>query len=90
MKFKPSRAALIYDLVCTQAGQLIRGVKIEWSSVHGPGHPFAGGWESGPNNGAAGKTQGMLPPSNPNRALKAGVSVGPSGNKSTSRSGKKK
>jgi hypothetical protein len=44
------------SLLCEQGGQLIRGVKIEWSSVHGPGQPFGGGFET----------------PNPNHALKAG------------------
>jgi len=35
----PSRAAKAESLLCTKEGQLIRGVKIEWSDIHA-GNPF--------------------------------------------------
>lgn len=58
MSFKaPSKAAEARKLLCEQDGQAFRGTKIEWSSVHGPGHPFGGGFET----------------THPNHALKAGT-----------------
>jgi hypothetical protein len=55
------------SLLCTQEGQLIRGVKIEWSSVHADGNPFtdAKPWRFD------------------EKCLKAGVSTGKEGMKST-------